>query len=479
MELLLRAIHPVVHLLIGVCGLSLGAGIARASGPDGSADSEGINTCFAEVEHGYSAADQQAGAPLYGTLHNGLRVLVLPTSDAGVVSVQTWISVGSGSEIERGTTGYAHFFEHLMFHGTPTLGRVAREQRLVEMGVEENAWTSQDETCYHLLASAAHLDELIAIEADRFANLSLSAEGVRREAGAVYGEFRKSRANPDERLWDALWANAFEAHPYLHSTIGFEADIAAMPDGLDRALRFRGQHYRPDNALVVVAGDVNAIEALAMVEAHFGRWERPATPLALAPAPEPDQRRPRLQQIPWDGPEVEPKMMVGWRVPAFVPGKPQLAALDIVVELLTARDAGFYRALVDEQGLAWRVSGAKPRNADPGLLFMGFELRQGVVESDVVAALDAALAVLLEIDDAAVAAVAAQIRRQMIIGLADPESRAHALGIMALHGRSGTAFQDHVAAIQAVQAKDVKAVIQTLLIPSRRTIVSLGTGAEQ
>jgi zinc protease len=431
--------HPVFHLLIGLCGLALAGAEAHASDSKISVDNAGSNTCFAEDDFEYSADDQQAGAPLYGTLHNGLRVLVLPTSDTGVVSVQTWINVGSGAEIEPGTTGYAHFFEHLMFHGTPTLGRVAREQRLVEMGVE----------------------------------------GVRREAGAVYGEFRKSRANPDERLWDALWANAFQAHPYLHSTIGFEADIAAMPDGLDRALRFRSQHYRPDNALVVVAGDVNARETLAMVEAHFGRWGRPAIPLARAPAPEPEQRGSRLQRVAWDGPEVEPKMMVGWRVPAFEPGNPQLAALDIVVALLTARDAAFYRALVDELALAWRVTGARPRNADPGLLFMGFELRQGVAESDVIATLDAALAVLLEIDDAAVAAVAAQIRRQMIIGLADPESRAHAVGIMALHGSSGTAFQDHVAAIQAVQAKDLKAVIQTLLIPSRRTIVTLGTGANQ
>ena len=137
---------------------------------------------------------------------------------------------GRPHEVAPGTTGFAHFFEHLMFHGTEALPAEAREDRLLELAAEENAWTSEDDTCYHLLFPAQQLEAVLRLEVDRFSALVLTDEGVRRESGAVYGEFRKSRSNPEMLLWEALWSTAFAVHPYGHSTLGLEADIAAMPD---------------------------------------------------------------------------------------------------------------------------------------------------------------------------------------------------------------------------------------------------------
>jgi zinc protease len=415
-------------------------------------------------------------SPVLRTLANGLRVLVIPTRDDGIVAVQTWIDVGSGDETEPGTTGYAHFFEHLMFHGTPTVGRVDREQRLVEMGVEENAWTSQDETNYHLLAPSQHLDTLLELEADRFANLSLTAEGVRREAGAVYGEFRKGRADPNERLWEMLWSVAFSAHPYAHSTIGLESDIAAMPDGLERALRFRRLHYRPDNALVVVAGDVGVDTALERVEVHFGPWQAASMETRVPPAAEPTQKKARQRELAWTGPEVEPKMMIGWRAPSLLPGDAEVAAADVVVELLTARDSALYRDLVDEKDLAWRVYGTGVRNAGPGLIELGIELRKGASVDDVLTAMDTALTGVARLEDAAISAVAARMRRRMTIALADPEQRAFRIGGMVLRSDRATAYGDHVDAIQAVTAADVRAAIRRIFTAKNRTVVTVGTG---
>ena len=131
------------------------AGIAHADGGDASAETGGSDTGNTEVKadslvasaQGVSAASKPAVEHQEVTLDNGLRVIAMRDPTPGLVAVQTWISVGSGDEVTPGSSGYAHFFEHLMFHGTPTWSGPAREARLVALGVEENAWTSQDETC--------------------------------------------------------------------------------------------------------------------------------------------------------------------------------------------------------------------------------------------------------------------------------------------------------------------------------------------
>src|SRR5690606_28812999 len=149
-----------------------------------------------------------------------------------------WVRVGSGHEVVPGRTGFAHFFEHLMFFGTEALPLEARERAVLRLGADENAWTWVDQTVYHAVLPARHLPRWSAMEADRFQRLALRPEDVRREAGAVHGEWRKSVASPDEQLYKALMATAFEAHPYGHDTIGLEADIAAMPESWADALDF-------------------------------------------------------------------------------------------------------------------------------------------------------------------------------------------------------------------------------------------------
>jgi len=410
-------------------------------------------------------------------MDNGLRVVVLPDSTPGLVAVQTWISVGSGAENVPGSTGYAHFLEHLMFHGTPTLSGPQREARLVAMGVEENAWTSQDETCYFLLGPAQHLEELLRIEADRFANLSLDEEGVRREAGAVYGEYRNSAADPDDALWLKLWGTAFDRHPYGHNTLGLLTDIEAMPDGLQRAMAFKEAHYRPDNALVVVVGDVDPSQAMAQVEKAYGAWSAEGT-APPAVAPQPPQTKSRRVHIDWKGPAVDPKMAVGWRVPAFKPGDANAAALDVVRELLMSRASGLVRALIDDQGLAYEVWSEAPDRADPGLLYMMMELKQGTDPDAVLAAVDAAILDLAQVSPGRVAMARGRVQRRLQIQLAGPEGRAHSLGRMALHGDGVSAHARHAAALAGVDVATVQATVKRILVNPRRTVVTLSGGGE-
>jgi zinc protease len=415
--------------------------------------------------------------PWSRTLENGLRVVIMRDATPGLVAVQTWISVGSGGESEAGATGYAHFFEHLMFHGTPTLSGDAREARLVALGVEENAWTSQDETCYHLLGPAQDLEDLLEIEADRFANLTLTEEGVRREAGAVYGEFRNSEADPYNALWLSLWSTAFKVHPYKHDTLGIEADIRAMPTGLKRAQRFRSQHYRPDNAMLMVVGDVDPAKAMAMVEQTYGEWSK-AGPGPVAVPPEPAQTKQRATHIDWKGPAIDPKMAVGWRVPAFVSGQKESAALDVVRELLMARASRLARKLVDESDLVYSIKSAAPERVEPGLLYMFIDLKQKTDPAAVLVEIDAALKDLEGVSEGRVATARRRVQRRMQIALTGPEERALAVGRAALHGKGVSAYSDHVRALGTVDVAAVQKVIRTLLTPQRRTVVTL-SGADK
>ena len=149
------------------------------------------------------------------TMDNGMNVVVLPQEDTQLVSVQTWMSVGARHETIDGTTGYAHFFEHLMFQGTNTLSKDERKRELMLLAADENAWTSQDFTCYHLLAPASSVDRILEIEADRFQNIVLQEDIIKREAGAVMGEFRKGR-NAYSVWREAILAQSYLVHSYGH-----------------------------------------------------------------------------------------------------------------------------------------------------------------------------------------------------------------------------------------------------------------------
>ena len=412
-------------------------------------------------------------------LDNGLTVVLLPLTSPGLVSVQTWMDVGSRDEVAPGTTGYAHFFEHLMFHGTPTWSAEARANRLLELGVDENAWTSEDFTCYHLLFGKDGLGEVLTLEADRFAHLSLSAEGVGRESGAVYGEFRKGRANPENRLNELLYDTAFTAHTYKHSTIGYEADIAGMKTGLNTALGFFHTYYRPDRATLVIAGDIDPDAVLAQVRAAYAGWQAPAA--AVPPLPiEPVQAAPRSASLTWTEGRTDGWLAMGWKIPAFVPGDRDAAAIDIINLLLTAPIAPLHRRLVEEGQLAWELSASGTQARSPGLFSLTVALREGVEPAKVEALVQEELAALMS-DGPALAARVEQargrLRRAELLGLEAPQDWAGAIGrYAALSGGDIHAYDRHLAALSAVTSADVARVASATFVEARRSTAQIRPG---
>ena len=147
----------------------------------------------------------------------------------GLVSYWSIVRTGSRDEVEPGVTGFAHFFEHMMFRGSERFPGPVYDGIVNKMGADANAFTTDDFTAYHLGITRVDLPRVIEIEADRFQNLAYGEPEFKTESGAVYGEYRKGRTSPFEVMFEAVQDAAFDAHTYKHTTIGFEADIRAMP----------------------------------------------------------------------------------------------------------------------------------------------------------------------------------------------------------------------------------------------------------
>ena len=413
------------------------------------------------------------------TLDNGLQLVLLPVDTPGIASIETWMRVGSGEEAVSGLTGFAHFFEHLMFHGSETLPKEAREDKLLELSVTENAWTSQDATVYHLVLPATNLQAALTVESDRFRNLTLDAEGVRKEAGAVYGEFRKGQASPDRAAWEATWATAFRSHPYHHSTIGIEPDIAAMPDQLEAARRFFSTWYRPEHATLVISGDIDPTEARAMVQRTFGFWKpQPvAEPWPDIPV-EPAQTGLRRSQVVWTAGPVNPRLVLAWRTPAYAPGTPDGAALSLLPALLASDVAPLHRKLVDEERRVRWIWAEAPEQRHPGLFVMAMELAEGEDPSAIEAEVLAAVRALAE-DESPEARfrlemTRARKRRELLLNLDSAHSWASAYGRAALFGAVPDTLEAEVHAASKARLVDVTRVVTNYLLPDAgRTVVTL------
>ena len=162
-------------------------------------------------------------------LANGLTAILIPMESPGIIAYYTVVRTGSRDEVEAGKSGFAHFFEHMMFRGTKKYPADVYEAILTKMGASHNAFTTDVFTAYHLKFAKEDLTQVIDLESDRFQNLAYSEPVFQTEAGAVYGEYRKNITSPFAQLHEKIHELAFDVHTYKHTTIGFERDIKAMP----------------------------------------------------------------------------------------------------------------------------------------------------------------------------------------------------------------------------------------------------------
>ncbi len=307
------------------------------------------------------------------TLASGLKVIIVPTGMPNLVSLQIPVQTGSRNEVEAGKTGFAHFFEHMMFRGTAKYPPAKYEGVVTKAGARQNAYTTDDYTNYHITFAKEDLDQILEIEADRFQNLAYSEEQFRTEARAVLGEYNKNSANPFTKLFEVMQDTAYSTHTYKHTTMGFLADIEVMPDQMEYAKVFFDRWYRPEYTTVMLVGDVDPASAIPLVQKHFGSWKRGSYRIDVPQ--EPPQSAPKYAHVPWPVP-TQPIVAVSFHGPAFSETNKDAVALDLLLELYFGSTSALYKRLVlDEQkvdGLFYRSPGSQ----DPALASVMAQLRQ-------------------------------------------------------------------------------------------------------
>jgi len=309
------------------------------------------------------------------TLPNGLKVAVIPTGMPNLVSLQIPVSTGSRNEVEPGKSGFAHFFEHMMFRGTPTTKPEQWNAQLQQSGASQNAFTSDDLTNYHTLFAKEDLETWIKLEADRFQHLSYPEDAFKTESRAVLGEYNKNSANPIQKLFEVQRNAAFSTHTYKHTTMGFLKDIEDMPNQYAYSKQFFQRWYKPENVTIILAGDVEPQRAFALVEQHFGAWKRGNAKPPAIPA-EPEAQGPVSVHVPWDTPTL-PWMTVAFHTPArFSTRDRASAALSFAAEELFGQRSELYQRLVVKEQKVDQLFTNGGDSKDPDLFTIGARVKR-------------------------------------------------------------------------------------------------------
>jgi zinc protease len=326
------------------------------------------------------------------TLGNGLEVVVVPDHRTPVVTHMVWYKVGSADET-AGKSGIAHFLEHLMFKGTAKNPAGKFSQTVATIGGQENAFTTTDYTAYFQRTAREHLEQLMTFEADRMTGLVLTDANVLPERDVVLEEYNMRVANsPDARLGEQVSAALYLNHPYGRPVIGWRQEI----EKLDRedALAFYRRFYTPNNAVVVITGDVTAQEVRSLAEKTYGKVPRVAE---IAPRLRPQEPPPTsVRQVTLADPRVaQPSLQRSYLVPSYTTGKPgEAEALDMLSRILGHGSTGrLYRALVVDKNLASNAGAYYQGSALDLTRFGVFATPQpGVTFNDLEAAVDRVIA---------------------------------------------------------------------------------------
>ena len=331
--------------------------------------------------------------PASFTLQNGLQVLVIPDHRTPVVTQMIWYKVGSADETP-GKSGLAHFLEHLMFKGTAKHPAGEFSKTVLQVGGNENAFTSTDYTGYYQRVPRDQLARMVEFEADRMTGLILKDENVLPERDVVLEEFNMRVANnPDARLTEQIMAALYLNHPYGRPVIGWRQEI----EKLDRedALAFYKRFYAPNNAILVIAGDVEAGEVRPLVEKFYGPIPaQPAIPERRVRPQEPPTAAPRTVTL--SDPRVEQTNMRRYYVvpSSATAAAGESAALDVLAQLMgSGANSYLYRALVIDKQLAISAGAGYSGTAlDPTQFQISVSPKPGVEFSQVEQAIEAVIA---------------------------------------------------------------------------------------
>jgi zinc protease len=408
------------------------------------------------------------------TLDNGMRVIVQEDHRAPVMVSQVWYRAGSMDEF-NGTTGVAHVLEHMMFKGTKTVPPGEFSRRIAAAGGRENAFTSRDHTAYFQQMQKDRLELAMQLEADRMANLVISDELFAKEIQVVMEERRlRTDDQPQSVVYERLMATAYQAHPYRRPIIGWMDDLQHM-SGQD-ARDWYARWYAPNNATLVVAGDVKADDVIALARRYFG-----AVPAHVLPARKPQDEPEQIgeKRIVVKVPAKLPYLLMAWRAPTLRDWEKDTApyALQILAGVLSGNDsARLQDSLVKSQQIAVNASAGYDAVArGPGMFLIDATPAPGKS----VAALEKAIRNELErlqrdgISEAELARVKAQVIAADVYQRDSLFYQAMQLGEYVTAGLPPEALAHRVDKLRAVTAQAVQEAARTWLQDDHLSVAEL------
>ena len=407
-------------------------------------------------------------------LDNGMKVIVKPDHRAPIVVSQVWYRVGASYEPD-GQTGVSHVLEHMMFKGTETHGPNAFSRIIAENGGEENAFTGSDYTAYYQTLAKDRLEIALELEADRMRNLTLSPDEFAKEVEVVKEERRlRTEDKPIALTREQFNAVAYRSLPYARPVIGWMNDLENLAaEDLERWYR---RWYAPNNAVLVVAGDVDPKAVLEMAERHFGKLEPEPLP-KLKPLREPPHHG--TARVVVRAPAEQPYLIMGYRAPVVAtadePWEPY--ALEVLAAVLDGGDsARLGRNLVRGSEVAASASaGYNAFSRLPGLFMLaGIPARGRTVEALEQALLEQVEALRQEpVEEKELARIRAQLVADRVFEQDSVYYQAEQIGALETQGYDWRLIDEYVDNIRAVTADQVRRVARKYLVDDQLTLAWL------
>ena len=402
---------------------------------------------------------------------NGLNVVTVPYESPGIAAFYIVVRVGSRNEIEKGVTGFAHFFEHMMFRGTEKYPSSKYEAVLKSIGASANANTSDDRTMYHMVGNVEKLELMFEIESDRFQNLKYSEHDFKTEAGAVKGEYTKNISSPFTKLDEMTMNTAYTTHTYKHTTMGFFEDIVDMPNQYQYSLRFFDRFYRPEYSTIIVVGDVTQEKVNALAEKYFGNWKRGSYEADIPVEPVQDETR----YVHLQNGDVPPYLDLCFKGPAFSDVQKDVAVLSIIEGLAFSNKSELYQKLVLTERKARYISFSPAMNRDPGLIEIGVQLKKKddmkYVKEEIMNELNKLKT--NPVDNKKLEEVVSNRKYRLIMRLDNPGEIAGMLGSYVSLTGNPESLNNYYALFDKVTPEDIMAVAQKYFVETGLTIATI------
>ncbi len=409
-------------------------------------------------------------------LDNGLRVVLIPMKNAGLVSYFTVVRAGARDEVEPGKSGFAHFFEHMMFRGTEKYPAEKYNEIVMEMGADTNASTSDDWTIYYLHFPTRYLDKIIELQADKFMNTKYSLEAFQTEAKAILGEYNKNFANPLFQIEERLRDIAFEKSTYKHTAMGFLKDIEDMPNQYEYSLQFFKRFYRPDNCVVLVTGNFDPTQTLASIKQYYSSW-KPGSHKTVN-FEEAEQKSEKRGKVDFPG-NTLPLLALAYKAPPFAPENRDFAALSLLGELAFGETSELYRQLVLKDQRADLLATGFERHRDPFLFMVLARLKKAEDLQNVEKAITDAVEKLKTAppEPKRLAELKSNLKYSFLMGLDTSKKTAAGLSRYFSLVNDINGVEKTIQTVDSITPEEIQKVAQKYMLIEKRTVVTL-TGAK-